>query len=227
LTQESRTRNLLLSALPHHARKAHILPGLVHHSLISGGQLCDSGFDITFTRERVEVTEEGQCVMAGLRDPQSRLWRVNLKESMKPERKADCKHAHDYSNQKELINYLHAVCFSPVKSTWIQAIKIVNFTSWPGLTEQATYKHSSKSTSTVKGHTNQQRIHARSMKIKKEEYCKNKAQPWTADKKHIVYIQQHLKPGKYTKTKPDSFQRYQSGATHTLWSCTNMMIMKS
>jgi hypothetical protein len=32
---------------------------------------------------------------------------------------------------------MHAACFSPVKSTWIAAIKSGNFTSWPGLTERA------------------------------------------------------------------------------------------
>jgi hypothetical protein len=41
-----------------------------------------------------------------------------------------------------------------------------NFTSWPGLTEQALEKHLSKSTSTTKGHLNQQRQNARTTKIK-------------------------------------------------------------
>jgi hypothetical protein len=41
-----------------------------------------------------------------------------------------------------------------------------NFSSWPGLTEHAVEKHLSKSTSTTKGHLNQQRQNARSTKIK-------------------------------------------------------------
>jgi hypothetical protein len=41
-----------------------------------------------------------------------------------------------------------------------------NFTSWPGLTEHAVEKHLSKSTSTTKGHLNQQRQNARATKIK-------------------------------------------------------------
>jgi hypothetical protein len=77
-----------------------------------------------------------------------------------------CTHANDNSNQKDLINYLHAACFSPVKSTWITAIKNGNFTSWPGLTEQAVEKHLSKSTSTAKGHLNQQRQNASTTKVK-------------------------------------------------------------
>jgi hypothetical protein len=73
---------------------------------------------------------------------------------------------HDNSNQKYLINYLHDACFSPVKSTWITAIKNGHFTSWPGLTEHAVEKHLSKSTSTTKGHLNQQRQNARTTKVK-------------------------------------------------------------
>jgi hypothetical protein len=75
-------------------------------------------------------------------------------------------HAHDNSNQIDLINYLHAARFSPVKSTWITAIKNGHFTSWPGLTEHAVEKHLSKSTSTTKGHLNQQRQSARTTKFK-------------------------------------------------------------
>jgi hypothetical protein len=77
-----------------------------------------------------------------------------------------CNHAHDNSNQKDLINYLHAASFSPIKSTWITGIKNGNFTSWPGLTEQAVENHLSKSTSTTKGHLNQQRQNARTTKAK-------------------------------------------------------------
>jgi hypothetical protein len=77
-----------------------------------------------------------------------------------------CYHAHDNSNQKDLINYMHAACFSPVKPTWITEIKNGHFTSWTGLTEHAVEKHLSKSTSTTKGHLNQQRQNARTTKVK-------------------------------------------------------------
>jgi hypothetical protein len=51
-----------------------------------------------------------------------------------------CDHAHNNNNQKDLFNYLHAACFSPVKSTWIKAIKSGFFSSWPGLNEQTVEK---------------------------------------------------------------------------------------
>jgi hypothetical protein len=103
--------------------------------------------------------------MHGSQDPKSRLWRVILKQKLE-KHEIQCNHAHDNNNQKELINYLHAACFSPVKSTWITAIKNGNFLSWPGLTEHDVEKHLSKSTATTKGHLNQQRQNARTTQIK-------------------------------------------------------------
>jgi hypothetical protein len=49
--QSSHTCNILLTDLPHQARQAHILPGLVHNSLISVGQLCDNECIVTFTQD--------------------------------------------------------------------------------------------------------------------------------------------------------------------------------
>jgi hypothetical protein len=163
--QSSHTCNLLLTDLPPQSRQAHILPGLVHNSLISVGKLCDNGCSVTFTQDQVTVSKNEKCVMYGYRDPKSRLWQVDLKKKFETNQ-VQCKHAHDNSNQKDLINYLHAACFSPVKSTWIAAIKNGNFTSWPGLTEHAVGKHFSKSTSTTKGHLNKQRQNSRTTKIK-------------------------------------------------------------
>jgi hypothetical protein len=124
--QSSHTCNLLLTDLPHQSRQAHILPVLVNNSLISVGQLCDNKCSVTFTQDYLTVSRNGKDVMYGSRDPKSRLWRVNLKRNMTT-KIAQCNHAHDNNNQKDLINYLHAACFSPVKSTWITAIKMGTF----------------------------------------------------------------------------------------------------
>jgi hypothetical protein len=147
--QSSHTCNLLLTRLPPQARQAHILPGMVHNSLILVGQLCDNGCSVTLTHDQVTVTKNKECVMRGSRDPKSRLWRVDLKQKFE-KHEIQCNHAHDNNIQKYLINYLHAACFSTVKSTWITAIKNGNFLSWPGLTEHAVEKYLSKSTATTK-----------------------------------------------------------------------------
>jgi hypothetical protein len=148
------------------------LSGLVHSSLVSFGKLFENGCNVTFKRESVSVMKNVKCVMLGSRDPRSGLLRVDLKNS-KSAIKSACNHAHDTSNKKELINYLHAACFSPLKSTWIAAIKYGNFTSWPGLTERAVEKYLSKSSATVKGRLEQQRMNTRSTKIEEEEKSGN------------------------------------------------------
>jgi hypothetical protein len=112
--QSSHTCNLLLTGLPSQARQAHILPGLMHNSLISVGQLCNNGCSVTFTHDQVTVTKDKECVMRGSRDPKSRLWRVDLKQKFEKD-EVQCNHTHGNNNQKYLINYLHAACFSPVK----------------------------------------------------------------------------------------------------------------
>jgi hypothetical protein len=147
--KSSHTFNLFLPGLSPQARHAHILPGLVHNSLITVGKLCDSGCTVTFTHDQVTITKNKECVMRRSRDPKSCLWRVDLKQKFE-KHEIQCSHAQDNNNQKYLINYLHAACFSPVKSTWITAIINGNFLLWPGLTEHAVEKHLSKSTATTK-----------------------------------------------------------------------------
>jgi hypothetical protein len=51
-----------------------------------------------------------------------------------------------------------------------QTLKNGNFSSWPGLNEHSLEKYLSKSTSTTKGHLNQQRQNARTTKIKRHNY---------------------------------------------------------
>jgi hypothetical protein len=94
--QSSHTCDLLLTEFPPQARKSHILPGLVHSSLISVGQLCDNGCDVTFNKDTFSVMNNGKCVMLGSRDPHSGLWRVYLKKS-KPAMQSACNHAHNTS----------------------------------------------------------------------------------------------------------------------------------
>jgi hypothetical protein len=112
-----------------------------------------------------------------------------LKEAPRSHYKPACNHAHETSNLKELINYLHATAFGPVKSTWINTINNGKFVSWPGLTEQAVEKNLSKSVATVKGHLNQQRMYERSTQRKKERECSMQLETNLEDgvKTHCIY----------------------------------------
>jgi hypothetical protein len=193
--QSSHTSGLLLSAFNLEARRAHILTGLVHNYLISVGQLCDSGCDIIFTQDKVEVNKDGKSVVSGIHNQQSRLWRVALQETPKSNNKNVCNHAHETSNLKELINYLHATSFSPVKATWIKAIK------------NGKLKNLSKSAATVKGHLNQQIMHERSTQPRKDPECSMESESNLDDgiKTHCIYAA-IVDAGKNTLTKQAAFQ---------------------
>jgi hypothetical protein len=125
--QSYHTSELLLSAFPPEAIRAHILPGLAHNSLISVGQLCDSGCDFIFTQDKVEVNKDVKLAMSGIRDQQSRLWRVDLETAPKSIYKNACNHAHEISNLKELINYIHATVLITVKSACKKQSKLETF----------------------------------------------------------------------------------------------------
>ena len=66
----------------------------------------------------------------------------------------------------ELAQYLHAACFSPVKSTFVKGIKNNHFTSWPGLTPNIITKHLPDAVATVQGHLHQERQNLQSTKPK-------------------------------------------------------------
>ena len=51
-----------------------------------------------------------------------------------------------------LVHFLHRVCFSPVVYTWCNAIGVVYFTTWSGLTSRLVSKHLPKSIETANDH---------------------------------------------------------------------------
>jgi hypothetical protein len=153
-----------LTSLPHAARQAHILLGLAQHSLLSVGQMCDSGCAVTFTATKVTVTNGESTILTGLRDKESSLWRAPLEPNLPLEIGREHS-AHDMYEQKSIqdtITYLHACCFSPVPDTWLKAIQNGHFSTWPSVTVENVRKYLPKSDATSKGHMNQIRQNIRS-----------------------------------------------------------------
>jgi hypothetical protein len=132
---------------------------------------------------------------------------------MKPE-SAHYNHAHDNNNQKDLIKYLHAACFSPVKSTWIKAIKNGNFSSWLGLNEHSVEKYLSKSTSTAKGHLHQQRQYARTTKIKDAQLLDSETDQDRGIKTQFVYAAA-IDAGQIYMDQKGRFQLFQAREINT------------
>ena len=90
----------------------------------------------------------------------------------------------------ELIKYLHATCFSPVRSTWNQAIDLHFFKTWPGLTKELLNKYLPPSIPTTQGHMHQERQHLQSTQAPK-----NSNPRLDKIKAHLQRLRDKQKPG--------------------------------
>jgi hypothetical protein len=61
---------------------------------------------------------------------------------------------------------MHSIYGYPVKLTWLKAIKVGNYASWPMLTECHVQKYYPETIEIAKGHPNQTRKNVRSTKAK-------------------------------------------------------------
>jgi hypothetical protein len=82
--ESSHTADLDIPELNAAASKAHVFPGMVHHSLLSVGQLCDEVYIVTFRQDTVTIcNSESSKLLSGPRDVTTGLWRINLKQTNK------------------------------------------------------------------------------------------------------------------------------------------------
>ena len=210
------TVELNLPSLPTNAKIAHRLPGL-KNNLLSAPVLCDSGCTVTFSSDNVKVTKDNQLLMEGWRDPVNRLWRVpitpttaasvsqrnyNYYDVLQNGTPNDTANAmHECTSEKQLILFYHATCFSPTKSTWIDAIRKGFFKGWPGLTAALVSKHLQIEIATEKGHLDQRRQNLRSTKTRKMQSLENSneflpIQEPLNERTHEVFMAVHEVSGK-------------------------------
>jgi hypothetical protein len=137
----------LPEALPLGARTAHIFPSLKSGSLISIGQLCDHGCTATFEATRVRIYHHDKVIMVGHRSPTTNnLWLLELEgttpKNTSPSNRppvplvlepsmGTANSLMKYDTIAECIAFYHASLFSPVISTWCDAIDAGHFTTWP------------------------------------------------------------------------------------------------
>ena len=142
--------------------RAHVFKDLTTGNLLSVGQLCDDGYDIQFTRQKVLLFKSQKLVLQGNRNRQNGMWYLNL-----PTQETQTMHSANfvlpYKPIKQVIQFLHAACFSPCISTWCSAIDKGFFKSWPGLTSKRVRQCLQMNPiATVKGHLTQERKNLRS-----------------------------------------------------------------
>jgi hypothetical protein len=161
--ESSHTADLDIPELNAAASKAHVFPGMAHHSLLSVGQLCDEGYIVTFQRDTVTIcNSENSKLLSGPRDDTTGLWRINLKQTNKHTPEPIANNVYELSNTGALVHYLHKALFSPKKAAMLQAVKDGHLITWPGLTEDAINKHLKLTPATAMGRMNQRRQNIRS-----------------------------------------------------------------
>ena len=175
-SSHSATLNLqhLHPDLPPQATTATILPTL-KQPLLSLGQLCDSGFDVTLTSSNIYLSKKNtvgypNTTNIGTRNKRTGLWDIPLSPNttqpaqVKQNNTKIAKNAYTIRSKRNLITFLNAAAFSPAVSTWCAAIDKGYFTTWPALTSALVRKHVPKSLATSKGYLKEERQGIRSTK---------------------------------------------------------------
>ena len=107
--------------------------------------------------------------MTGERDVETGMWEINLDNS---DTSALCNNLLFSTSPRDVILYLHAACFSPGRSTWIDAISNGNYATWPSLTVENVRKYlpPEGSPNTIFGHMNLKRKNLNSTKVIKDDF---------------------------------------------------------
>ena len=133
--------------------------------------------------------KKNKTLLTGTCNLHTRLWNLPLTRQLVPKQgpSATANTVVQASDISDLIQCLHAACFSPSPSTWIKAVNNNFFTTWPGLTAQHIQKHLPKSPATTKGHLDQTRQGIQSTKTHQQ---KTAIQPthWTKLKPPTVSL---------------------------------------
>jgi hypothetical protein len=79
--ESSHTAELNIPELNAAAYIAHVFPGMVNHSLLSVGKLCNEGYKVTFQNASVTICyPKGFQILSGAQDLDTGLWRINLRK---------------------------------------------------------------------------------------------------------------------------------------------------
>jgi hypothetical protein len=169
------------------ASKAHVFPGMTHHSLLLVGNLCDGGYTVTFQRDTITIcNSEHSKLLSGPRDDTTGLWCINLKQTNNLIPDPIVNNVNELRNTGDLVHDLHKALFSPTKAAMLQAVKDGYLITWPGLTEYAINKHLKLTPATAMGNMSQRRQNKRSTSKEPNE---RQQPPYTylGTKTHLVY----------------------------------------
>ena len=162
IERSTHTCNLRLPNLPKQVKKAHIVPGLSHSSLISIKQLCKGGCSVIFKNKICEVWYEGTLILTRRNSGPGGLWilpidgRANLEDEefpqcrqSTPDLMAATVYTLPYKQQK--IKYMHQTFFAMPQATLEKAISNNQLKGFPMMTLKDLRRHLPPSPATPKG----------------------------------------------------------------------------
>jgi hypothetical protein len=93
---------------------SHVSPGIVNHSLLSVGQLCNEVYYVTFRIDAVTIySAAGKSILKGSRHLNTGLWCINLWHEKPQHTVYAANKVYDLRNIGSLVNCLHKDIFSP------------------------------------------------------------------------------------------------------------------
>ena len=167
--------DLDIPALPLAACRVNIVPVLATLSLLSMGQLCDSGCQDVFFATTVRVTLDDKLIMAGTRTSATGLWHLDLvmpslaAEPAPPPTESPILLHHSFAavqsaTPADLVALAHASLLSPALSTLKTALDRGYLPDFMGLTSKTLTKSPPQSVAMIKVHMYQARKNQRSTK---------------------------------------------------------------
>ena len=128
----------LLQSLPNAAACiAHRIPQLTQ-SILSIRKLCDNECVDKFDKQHCNIHYNGKLILHGEYNKATTLCKIPLvtydgetKYIPTSEDENIVFNLEQIATKKDIIHFLHASLFSPVKSTWLKAIKNEKFVTWP------------------------------------------------------------------------------------------------
>jgi hypothetical protein len=118
--ESSHTADLDIPRLNAAASKAHVFPGMAHHSLLSVVQMCDEGYIVTFQKDTVRICNSDNAkLLSGPRDLTTGLWRITLRQTNKHIPNPIANKVYELRNTGALVHYLHKALLSQTKAAML------------------------------------------------------------------------------------------------------------
>jgi hypothetical protein len=171
------------------AGKINIVP-ILHSTLISMPKMADYGYIAVFDKTEARIYDGTTTMITALGKPiivapqcyNTGLWKMELNldyevlgtaypaQFIAGVDKANA--IFDLPNNRQTLQYLHALAGFPVKETFLAVVRAGNYATWPGLMTTLIAKHFPDLDKMQKGHMKGQRKGVRSTKVKPPVHIK-------------------------------------------------------